>query len=100
VVGDRVGNATKLTKHRAIDGTTYTFVKTNNRQRFEYTFDLTTMKAEELKAFLKVHRNVDIRWQDHYGVVRVGRLTDEETPFQYDRKSSVTVELKIEGEEL
>jgi len=52
---------------RAMDGTRYTYVKSNSRFHFSWQFRLARMKALELRAFIKSYAGSEIRLTDHYG---------------------------------
>lgn len=54
---------------RAMDGTKFSYVKSNPRSKLNYSFTITRMKALELQAFIKVYYRADVRIVNHKGEV-------------------------------
>ncbi len=84
------GDAERLTDEvqvkRAMDGTTYAYVKTkNNRRNLRWTFRLTRNKALELRAFIQVYYAAKIRATDHNERIWIGNFVNN--PFEFDTPS-------------
>ena len=92
---------------RAMDGTTRSYVKSNTRKSFSYTFRLTRMKAFELEEFIDSYYGSKIKLKDHDSNVWIVDLTNNPFDFSTAGRSnpgadtnadeSVTVILNFEG---
>lgn len=93
-----------MTVHRSIDGTKRTYVKSTARQKLLYTVNLTTLKAIELKAFIKAYYRAQIKLINHKDEVWFVNFTSN--PFDFAVKGRgepgreiVQVTLELEGEQ-
>jgi hypothetical protein len=66
-------------KH-AMDGTLYTYVKTNPAKKMNWTFKMTRNKALELRAFVRSYLTSTIKVKDHEGRIWVGNIVNN--PFE------------------
>ena len=54
---------------QSMNGTLYSYVKSNARQRLVYTFQLRRLKALELRAFILAYYRAQVRITNHLGEV-------------------------------
>lgn len=93
----------KLSIKRAMDGTVYTYVKSNARNKLQYSFRLSRMKALELRAFIQSYYRTKVRLTNHKGEVWIVYFTTNPFEFMVDGAASwpgreyVTVTLEFEG---
>ncbi len=66
---------------RSMNGTRYTYVKSNDRQALSFTFLLTRKKALELRAFLVSYYRAKVQLTDHEGAIWEGYFTNN--PFEF-----------------
>jgi hypothetical protein len=90
---------------RAMDGTTYSYVRrTGGRRQLQYDFNLGRMKALELIAFVRSYQASKIQLTDHLDQVWVGNLTVNPMELETALRSPtspgrerVSVRLEFEG---
>ena len=85
------------TLKRAMDNTSYTYVKTNTRYRLSWQFELDRGKAIELQEFFLAYCKFNVRVTDWRGEVWVVNFTEETltiTPFLNGELCTCTVELE------
>jgi hypothetical protein len=91
---------------QSINGTLYSYVKSNARSQLQYSLTLSRMKAEELRAFIQAYYRAKVQLTNHKGEVWVGNFTSNPFEFSTDGKSSMpgganqTITLDFEGEML
>jgi len=83
---------------RSMNGTKYTYVKSNSNRRLTYEFRLTRMKGLELRAFIQSYYDSEIKMTNHKAEVWHVRLVNN--PFEFSSASgeTVTIQLQFEGE--
>ena len=104
--GDTEGLANSLTPKRAMDGTLYTYVKTNDgNRRLQLSFTLTRSKGEEFKRFLLVYASKKISMTDHLAREWLGYFTSNPIEFSTIKRGApgganelMEVKLDFEGE--
>jgi len=69
------------TFYQAMDGTLYSYVKSNDRSELTYTFTLARPKALELRAFIRSYYRAKIRLVNHKNETWEGYLTGD--PFEF-----------------
>jgi hypothetical protein len=75
-----------VSPQRATDGTLYTYVKTKGgRRKLTWAFQLTRLKALELRAFLLSYFASKIKITDHNGRIWVGNFTNN--PFEIEAQT-------------
>ena len=79
---------------RAMDGTRRVYKKPASTQILNYTFMVTKMKALELRAFIKLYFDSEIKITDHNGDIWLVRFTNQPWTFNADAPS-----LSVEGRE-
>jgi len=103
--GDGEALRDKVDMRRAMDGTSYTYVRRSDDRR-QLTFDLplTRMKALELIEFIRSYQASKIQLTDHLGQVWVGNITTDVAEFEMSERAtdkpggeSGTVRLQFEG---
>ena len=95
---DGEGIMSTVSVNSAEDGTLYTYVKRTDRRKLGYTFQLTRMKALELKAFIRAYAGEKIRLTNHKDEVWVVVLSDDNFDFaQVDRCNNMNITLQFEG---
>lgn len=67
---------------RAMDGTTYTYVRRTGRRELDLPLLLTRKKALELKAFIRSYHASPIELTDHLNQVWVGNITTDDVSFE------------------
>lgn len=103
--GDSEALRDTVQMRRAMDGTTYSYVRrTGGRRQLQYDFTLTRMKALELIAFVRAYQASKIQLIDHLSQVWVGNITVNPTELETVRRSAsspgqelVAVRLEFEG---
>lgn len=99
-----------VTSKRAIDGTLYTYVKSQTRKKLQWTLRLSRGKALELRSFILNYAADKVRITDHRGDIWVGYMTNN--PFEFDttkrsvggrgptgtRGEQQTITIEFEGE--
>lgn len=73
---------------QAMDGTLYSYVKSNTRAKLNYTLNVTRMKALELRAFVSAYYRAGIQLTNHKGEVWNVRFTSN--PFEFSGDSRAT----------
>jgi hypothetical protein len=66
---------------RAVNGTKYSYVKSNQRRKLQYGFQLTRMKALELRAFILAYYRATLLVTNHKGEVWQVKFTSN--PFEF-----------------
>ena len=94
----------QLNIKRATDGTRRVYKKTAQTQITNYTFNLTKMKALELRAFIKLYFDSNIVVTDHNGDIWDNKLTNQPWSFVADQvaqnltgREKVQIPLAFEG---
>lgn len=91
-----------VTVNKSRNGRVYTYVKSNTYRTYQWTFELTYTKAEELKSF--IHSFADKIWtvRDKDGTVLTGTLKTNPVEFDHFARNplcieqvSVTLELEL-----
>lgn len=102
---DSVGLTSTMQISRAMDGTSYTYVKSRSgRKRLQWDFTVARHKALELRAFLNVYYRTVVEVLDHNGDTWVGYLVNN--PFESTGSGAAvsfpggeTMDLALEFEE-
>lgn len=101
---DREAGRRTVESQRAMDGTLRTYVKSSERQKLSYTFNLTRMKALELRAFIRSYYRATIQITNHKGDVWHVKFVSD--PFEFETVSRaggqpgnerVSITLELEG---
>jgi hypothetical protein len=87
----------KIDLKRAMDGTKYTYVKSNDRRRLTYEFRLTRMKGLELKAFLQSYYSSLIRMTNHKDEVWEVKVINNPFEFSSLNQQVISIQLQLEG---
>lgn len=74
---------------QSMNGTTYSYVKSNARSQLQYSLTLSRMKALELRAFILAYYRAKVRLTNHKGEVWDGYFTSNPFEFSTDGKSSM-----------
>jgi hypothetical protein len=75
-VGNNKGNASTVQVLRAMDGTTYTYIKSKRaRQVQSWDFVTSKDKAREVREFVRIHADGLVRITDHRDTALVGYVT-------------------------
>lgn len=90
---------------RSKTGKRYTYVKTRDRKRVLWAFQLTLKKMLELREFIIAYRNEKITYRDFEGGVWEGYLKANPAEFQVEGRDAICVEainitLEFEGRKL
>lgn len=80
--GDADGNVQTTNIKRTITGGSYAFVKTSNREKFNWSFVISQLKALELRQWLVKSLSEIVYVTDHNGIKWVGRIMSN--PFTFD----------------
>jgi hypothetical protein len=87
---------------QSMNGTTYSYVKSNARSKLQYTLTLSRMKALELRAFIVAYYRAQIRLTNHLGEVWDVYFTVNPFEFNSKNKSSApggaTIDITLEME--
>jgi hypothetical protein len=95
-----------VTVMQSMNGTLYSFVKSNARSQLQYSLTLSRMKALELRAFILSYYRAKVRLTNHKGEVWDGYFTSNPFEFSTDGKSSLpgdavqTITIDFEGERI
>lgn len=73
---------------QSMNGTLYSYVKSNARSQLQYSLTLSRMKALELRAFILAYYRAKVRLTNHKGEVWDGYFTSNPFEFSTDSKSS------------
>ena len=103
--GDGEAETCEVATKRAMDGTLYTYVKSKaGRRRLTFPFQLSRMKALELRVFIQSYFASKVRLTDHFGHVWVGHFTSNPFEFSTPRRAGgwpgdemQTIQLEFEG---
>jgi hypothetical protein len=88
---------------QSMNGTLYTYVKSNPRSKLLYTISMSRMKALELRAFIQAYYRAKVRVTNHKGEVWDVFFTSNPFEFSGEGRSSepgnanVTITLEFEG---
>lgn len=93
----------KIDMKQSMNGTLYSYVKSNARQKLQYPITLSRMKALELRAFILAYYRAGIRLTNHLNEVWDVKFTAN--PFEFSGKSrssdpgneAVDITLEFEG---
>jgi hypothetical protein len=81
--GDSEALRDTVQMRRAMDGTTYSYVRrTGGRRQLQYDFNLSRMKALELIAFIRAYHASKIQLVDHEDQSWVGHITVNPAEFE------------------
>lgn len=100
--GDGETPAHTIDVKQSMNGTLYSYVKSNARSKLQYTLTLSRMKALELRAFILAYYRAQIRLTNHLGEVWDVYFTVN--PFEFNSKSKssapggATIEITLEME--
>jgi len=95
---DKENSTSSSAVKRAMDGTTYTYVKKSASRMLSYTFDLTREKGLELQEFLASYNGERFKMQNWKGEVwDVNLVTNPINYVQNVRGPNVGVNLQFEG---
>jgi hypothetical protein len=90
---------------RAMDGTTYTYVKRKGTITVNYTFTLTRMKAYEFRDFYLAYASERMKIVNHDDDVIIGYITNNPLSKTFARrgvycndKETVVIDLEFKGE--
>jgi hypothetical protein len=103
--GDSEALRDTVQMRRAMDGTTYSYVRrTGGRRQLQYDFNLSRAKALELIAFVRSYQASKVQIIDHLNETWVGNITVNPTEFETVSRSVTTpgrervnVRLEFEG---
>lgn len=101
--GDSQAPAQSINVKQSMNGTLYSYVKSNARSKLQYSLTLSRMKALELRAFIQAYYRAQIRLTNHEGEVWDVYLTVN--PFEFSSLSrssdpgnaTVEITLQLEG---
>lgn len=102
--GDSEALRDTVQMRRAMDGTSYSYVRrTGGRRQLQHEFTLTRMKALEVIAFIRAYQASKIQLVDHLGQTWVGNFTVNPAELETVRRSASSpgrelVNLRIEFE--
>lgn len=82
---------------QAMDGTKYTYVKSNPNRSLNYTFRLTRQKGLELRAFIQAYHRTLIRMTNHKNEIWDIKLINNPFSFETLNGETVIVTLQLEG---
>jgi len=82
---------------QSMNGTLYSYVKSNARHQLRYDLTLSRMKALELRAFIQSYYRAKIRLTNHLGEVWDGYLTSNPFEFNGAARGVTTITLEFEG---
>jgi hypothetical protein len=101
-LGDEVAPQSALTIVNAMDGTLYSYVKSNDRLKLTWEFNaLTLQKAVELKEFIDTYLEYDWRVIDSGERVYVAKLVNLPVTFSTIGNGEYrTVRLEFEGKQI
>lgn len=107
---DQETNLNTVSRHTAVDGTRYTYVKRRTRRKLQWTFRLTRNKALEVRAFFMSYFASQVRITDHRDRIWLGNFTSN--PFEFEAQSrahpaltpmprgeTISIDIEFEGEE-
>ena len=96
--GDSEALLDQVNKKRALDGTLYTYVKTTERRKMLFQFNLTRGKAMELYYFFEAYFATEISLTDHNEIEWLGNFTSN--PFDFGgagRDEQQEIQFEFEG---
>lgn len=99
-LGDSVAPRIKTIIRNSMDGTIYSSVKTNNRLKFEWDFDVTNAKGREIMAFVEAYSTMF--WRVYDWNEKCYRLMLITNPVQMTPvgRNSINIRLEFEGTEV
>ena len=103
--GDSEALRDTVQMRRAMDGTSYSYVRrTGGRRQLQHEFTLTRMKALEVIAFIRSYQASKVELIDHFGQRWVGNFTLNPAELETVRRSAsspgrelVTFRMEFEG---
>lgn len=99
-LGDTQNAQQSISINRAIDGTRYSYVKKPGLKKLVYSFVLSRLKAEELKAFLAAYYRAPILLTNHKGEQWVVYFTANPFAFAQKGREQVNIDLEMQGQKL
>lgn len=99
--GDSEAILSEVQRKRALDGTLFTYIKTTQRRKLIFQFNLTREKSLELNAFFQAYHSETILLTDHNDVTWTGKFTSN--PFDFNsngRDEAQAIQFEFEGEEV
>lgn len=100
-LGDTLASQDQMQMRMAMDGSLYTFVKTNDRISLVLTFDLVKAKAIELREFYRAYSDQPIRltlWDNSLWIVY---FTNDQADFEHlGRTPSSIIQVVLEGSKI
>lgn len=105
-LGDSQGNVLNVDIKRSMNGATYSYVKTRNREKLIWAFRLSQHKGMELMEFYRSYKASQIKVTDHLGNVFIGYFTSNPLEIEATNRSvdspgndtKVSVQIEFEGE--
>jgi hypothetical protein len=82
-----------------MDGSRYTYVKTNPDRRLQWRFLLTREKSLELRAFFQSYYRARVRVVDHDERVWIGYFTSNPFEFEAARPEVHDITIEFQGTE-
>ena len=100
-LGDTQDLRDEVIYKESIDGTIYSHIKTNNRKRLIYDFDITRLKALEILEFFTAYNDEYIRLTNHDNEVWKVKLLNSTLDFLVATMSQDgNITLEFEGEKI
>lgn len=104
-LGDSEANVLNVDIKRAMDGTTYSYVKTRDREKLIWSFRISQHKGMELMEFYQSYKASQIKITDHLGNIFIGYFTSNPFEFEASGRSvaspgldtMVAIQIEFEG---
>lgn len=96
-LGDHISPQIKVNVRNSYDGTIYSTIKTNNRVKLEWEFNLTNAKVRELNEFILAYNTEYWRIYDWNETCYKVILVTNPIPTTPVGRNSVNVRLELEG---
>lgn len=91
----------KVKVFRAMEGSTYTYIKSTTRRTLSYKLKLTRSKAFELQNFIEAYITIKMRLIDYRNRTFIGDLANDPFEFvateKYNHTEWVDIDLTFEG---
>jgi hypothetical protein len=106
IFGDGEQPKHSITVMQSMNGTLYSYVKSNARSQLQYSLTLSRMKALELRAFILAYFRAKVRLINHKGEVWDGYFVSNPFEFSTDSSSSMpggsnqTITIDFDGERI
>lgn len=94
---DTKGQKHAITIHRSMDGTTRTYVKSNNRFGLRMNFILTRAKSLEVREFINLYNSQHILLTTHRGEKWDVLLVNNPFEFGFPAGDRIEITLEFEG---